>query len=173
MASFLKRQRFLSRLVNRPKDVGKPKAEVAAARIMERVAGVSVTPHFCRIEDKPVDWYRDFHVIALGLDSLEVRIVPRARLAEKFLTPCNLAPTGAQLHQRRRLQLPGCALRDAHTTPSAWRIDTALITVVTEFEEDGTPDLSTVKPMVDGGTEGFKVRARKLAMFLPTLSCHC
>ena len=91
MASFLKRQRFLSRLVNRPKDVGKPKAEVAAARIMERVAGVSVTPHFCRIEDKPVDWYRDFHVIALGLDSLEVRIVPRARLVERLpdaVQPC-------------------------------------------------------------------------------------
>ena len=40
---------------------------------MERVAGVSVTPHYCRIEEKPADWYREFHVIALGLDSLEVR----------------------------------------------------------------------------------------------------
>ncbi len=56
----------------RLKDVGKAKAEVAAARVMERVAGVQVTPHFCRIEDKPTDWYREFHVIALGLDSLEV-----------------------------------------------------------------------------------------------------
>lgn len=63
----------LLRLQCRPKDVGKPKAEVAAARVMERIAGVTVTPHFCRIEDKPVDWYRDFHVIALGLDSLEAR----------------------------------------------------------------------------------------------------
>lgn len=40
---------------------------------MERVAGVSVTAHYCRIEEKPADWYREFHVIALGLDSLEVR----------------------------------------------------------------------------------------------------
>ena len=40
---------------------------------MERVAGVSVTPHYCRIEEKPADWYREFQVIALGLDSLEVR----------------------------------------------------------------------------------------------------
>ena len=46
---------------------------MAAARIMERVAGVSVTPHYCRIEEKPADWYREFQVIALGLDSLEVR----------------------------------------------------------------------------------------------------
>jgi len=62
------------------KDVGKPKAEVAAARIMERVAGVQVTPHFGRIEDKPHSWYADFHVIALGLDSVEARWTqPQAR----------------------------------------------------------------------------------------------
>ena len=34
------------------RDVGRPKAEVAAERIMERVQGVTVTPHFERIEDK-------------------------------------------------------------------------------------------------------------------------
>jgi len=34
------------------RDVGRPKAEVAAERIMERVRGVTVTPHFGRIEDK-------------------------------------------------------------------------------------------------------------------------
>ena len=77
--------------------MGKAKAEVAAERIMERVTGVTVTPHFCRIEEKSIDWciapylltrassasacrapraprrYREFQVIALGLDSLEVR----------------------------------------------------------------------------------------------------
>ena len=93
-----------------PKDVGKPKAEVAAARIMERVGGVTVVPHFCRIEDKPVDWYRDFHVIALGLDSLEVRA--RASRGSRPSTGgwCLMfhCLAGAQLHQRRRVQLPGC-----------------------------------------------------------------
>ena len=74
---------------HRPKDVGKPKAQVAAARIMERVAGVSVTPHYCRIEDKPADWYREFHVIALGLDSLEVR----RRVSTAASAPKPLAPT--------------------------------------------------------------------------------
>ena len=54
-------------------DVGKSKAEVAAERVMARVSGVSVTPHFCRIEDKPTEWYQDFHLIVLGLDSLEAR----------------------------------------------------------------------------------------------------
>jgi hypothetical protein len=58
------------------KDVGKPKAEVAAARIMERVAGVKVTPHFGRIEDKPNAFYEDFHVIVLGLDSVEASCLP-------------------------------------------------------------------------------------------------
>ena len=60
-------------LCYRLKDVGKPKAEVAAERIKSRVAGVQVTPHFCRIEEKPTEFYQEFHVIILGLDSLEAR----------------------------------------------------------------------------------------------------
>ncbi len=60
-------------LTRRLKDVGKPKAEVAAAAIVQRVSGVQVTPHFCRIEEKPLEFYEQFHVIILGLDSLEAR----------------------------------------------------------------------------------------------------
>lgn len=55
------------------KDVGKSKAEVAAERIMSRIKGVKVTPHHARIEDFPPEFYRDFSVIVLGLDSLEAR----------------------------------------------------------------------------------------------------
>lgn len=40
---------------------------------MSRIPGITVTPHFCRIEDKPLDFYSDFHLIVLGLDSLEAR----------------------------------------------------------------------------------------------------
>lgn len=60
-------------LLCRMQDVGKPKAEVAAERVMQRVKGVTVVPHFCRIEEKDVSFYQDFHIIVLGLDSLEAR----------------------------------------------------------------------------------------------------
>ena len=57
----------------RPGDVGKAKATVAAERIMERVEGITVTAHMCMIQEKPLDFYEQFHVIVLGLDSLEAR----------------------------------------------------------------------------------------------------
>lgn len=40
---------------------------------MERVNGVDIKPHFCRIEDKPISFYSDFQIIVLGLDSVEAR----------------------------------------------------------------------------------------------------
>ena len=57
----------------RTRDVGKPKAVIAAERINSRVAGAKVTPHHCRIQEKPDEWYQQFTVIILGLDSLEAR----------------------------------------------------------------------------------------------------
>ena len=36
-------------------------------------------------------------------------------------------------------------------------------TAPAEYGEDGAPDLATVKPMVDGGTEGFKGHVRSAA----------
>lgn len=46
---------------------------MAATRVMERVSGVNIVPHFCRIEDKELDFYSDFNIIVLGLDSIEAR----------------------------------------------------------------------------------------------------
>ncbi|XP_027116224.1 NEDD8-activating enzyme E1 catalytic subunit isoform X1 [Coffea arabica] len=62
-------RQFLFRL----EDVGKPKAEVAAKRVMERINGVEIRHHFCRIEDKPLEFYEKFNIIVLGLDSIEAR----------------------------------------------------------------------------------------------------
>ncbi|KAL1188540.1 NEDD8-activating enzyme E1 catalytic subunit [Cardamine amara subsp. amara] len=102
-------RQFLFRL----EDVGKPKAEVAAKRVMERVSGVEIVPHFSRIEDKEIEFYNDFNIIALGLDSIEAR---------------------------RYINTIACSFL--------------------EYEEDDTPRRETIKPMVDGGTEGFKGHAR-------------
>ncbi|KAL0548276.1 hypothetical protein IC582_012724 [Cucumis melo] len=102
-------RQFLFRL----EDVGKPKAEVAAKRVMERVSGVNILPHFCRIEDKEIEFYNDFHIIALGLDSIEARSYINS-VACSFL----------------------------------------------EYDSDDNPLEETIKPMVDGGTEGFKGHAR-------------
>jgi len=104
-------RQFLFRL----EDVGKPKAEVAAARVSERVPGCRVVPHFCRLEDKPPEFYRQFHVVVLGLDSVEAR---------------------------------------------GWVND--LCCSFLEFDAHGEADRSTILPMVDGGTEGFKGHARVL-----------
>ena len=68
-------------------DVGKAKAIVAAEKVMQRVQGVTVTPHFCRIEEKPLDFYEQFHVIMLGLDSLEARRYMN-QVACSFLGEC-------------------------------------------------------------------------------------
>ncbi|VVB15154.1 unnamed protein product [Arabis nemorensis] len=102
-------RQFLFRL----EDVGKPKAEVAAKRVMERVSGVKIVPHFSRIEDKEIEFYNDFSIIALGLDSIEAR---------------------------RYINGVACGFL--------------------EYDEDDTPRRETMKPMVDGGTEGFKGHAR-------------
>ncbi|KAF8401652.1 hypothetical protein HHK36_012598 [Tetracentron sinense] len=106
--SNLNRQ-FLFRL----QDVGKPKAEVAAKRVMERVTSVNIVPHFCRIEDKDLEFYNDFNIIALGLDSIEARSYINS-VACSFL----------------------------------------------EYDSEDNPCEDTIKPMVDGGTEGFKGHAR-------------
>ncbi|XP_057830693.2 NEDD8-activating enzyme E1 catalytic subunit isoform X2 [Cryptomeria japonica] len=97
----------------RMQDVGKPKAEVAAKRVMERVSGVNIVPHFCRIEEKDIDFYSEFNIIALGLDSIEARSYINA-VACSFL----------------------------------------------EYDSDDKPRPETIKPMVDGGTEGFSGQAK-------------
>ncbi|KAG0165137.1 hypothetical protein DFQ28_008952 [Apophysomyces sp. BC1034] len=99
----------------RRKDVGKPKATVAADFVMNRVPGVQITPYFGKIQDKDDEYYRQFHIVICGLDSIEAR---------------------------------------------RW-INSKLIDMVDE------EDPQSWKPLIDGGTEGFKGQAR---VILPTIS---
>ncbi|KAI9915043.1 hypothetical protein PsorP6_007538 [Peronosclerospora sorghi] len=62
----------------RGKDVGKSKAECAAAFVRSRLmptmpSQVNITPHFKKVQDMDADFYRQFHVILSGLDNIKAR----------------------------------------------------------------------------------------------------
>ncbi|KAG8435884.1 hypothetical protein GDO86_007107 [Hymenochirus boettgeri] len=96
----------------RPKDVGRPKAEVAAEFINKRIPDCCVTPYFKKIQDFDETFYREFHIIVCGLDS----IIARRWLNGMLMSLLNY--------------------------------------------EDGVLQQSSVIPLIDGGTEGFKGNAR-------------
>lgn len=54
----------------RHKDIGQSKAETAANFVNKRVSGCNVTPHFCKIQDYDENFYKGFHIIVCGLDSI-------------------------------------------------------------------------------------------------------
>ncbi|KAF8753900.1 hypothetical protein RHS01_06632 [Rhizoctonia solani] len=102
----------------RPKDVGRPKAVVAAEYVMNRVPGVNVTPYYGKIQDKDDDYYMQFTLVICGLDSVEAR---------------------------------------------RW-INATLVNLV----DNDNPE--SLKPLIDGGTEGFKGQAR--VIFPTVTSCY-
>ena len=57
----------------READVGKSKAECAAAFVEKRVKGVKITPYNGKIQDKDEDYYMQFKFVVCGLDSIEAR----------------------------------------------------------------------------------------------------
>eukprot|EP01135_Chromosphaera_perkinsii_P006562 Nk52_evm4s545 gene=Nk52_evmTU4s545 len=97
----------------RAKDVGKPKAVVAAEFIRRRVAGAKIAAHFCKIQDKDEEFYRGFNMVVCGLDSIAAR-----------------------------------------------RWMNALLVSLLKYNADGELDETSVIPMVDGGTEGFRGQSR-------------
>ncbi len=99
----------------RAADVGKYKADVAARKVEQRVKGVKITPHNCKIQDFDEDFYLQFQIVICGLDSIEAR---------------------------------------------RW-INATLVNMVDEDVED------SLKPLIDGGTEGFKGQSR---VILPTIT---
>ena len=57
----------------RQSDVGEAKATVAAKFINQRVKGAQVVPHYCKIQDYDASFYKQFHIIVCGLDSILAR----------------------------------------------------------------------------------------------------
>ncbi|XP_029214426.2 NEDD8-activating enzyme E1 catalytic subunit-like isoform X1 [Acropora millepora] len=97
----------------RPKDIGRAKAEIAAEFVNSRIAGCKVTPHFKKIQDFDADFYRGFHLIVCGLDSI---------IARRWMN--------------------------------------GMVLSLLEYDDDGILDQTSIIPVVDGGTEGFKGNAR-------------
>ncbi|KAI9758400.1 MAG: hypothetical protein M1815_002146 [Lichina confinis] len=73
----------------REEDVGKPKADVAAAFVEKRVKGVKITPYYGAIQDKDDEYYMQFQMVICGLDSVEARRWINATLVE-MVDPDNM-----------------------------------------------------------------------------------
>ena len=104
----------------RKKDVGRFKAEVAAEFVRNRVPGVNIEAHCCKIQEFDESYYSQFKLIVAGLDAVG---------------------------------------------PRRW-INSLLVSMV-QFDDAGNPDIDTVIPLIDGGTEGLQGQAR---VILPTLN---
>lgn len=67
----------------REKDIGRSKAETAAEFVRGRVRDkdLEIKSHFCKIQDKDIDFYRQFSVVVCGLDNIEARRWINALLA--------------------------------------------------------------------------------------------
>ncbi|KAL7291826.1 hypothetical protein TKK_0014607 [Trichogramma kaykai] len=108
----------------RHKDIGKSKAVTAAKFINDRIPGCNVTPHFCRIQDKEPEFYKQFHIILCGLDSI---------IARRWIN--------------------------------------SMLTSLLVYNDDQL-DVSSVIPLIDGGTEGFKGNLRVILPGLtPCIEC--
>lgn len=97
----------------RQTDIGKSKAETAAAFVNTRCPWMNVAAHHGMIQDKNPSFYASFQCIISGLDNVEAR---------RWLN--------------------------------------ATVVGLVAFDNDGEMDLSTIIPIVDGGTEAFSGQAR-------------
>ena len=104
----------------RQKDVGRAKAIVAAEFITNRVEEAKVTPHYCRIEEKDSEFYRQFQIVILGLDSVQARRWINAKMFSLLI-----------------------------------------------HDDDGKVLPASIRPIIDGGTEGFRGHCRVIC---PTMT---
>ncbi|XP_014367587.2 NEDD8-activating enzyme E1 catalytic subunit [Papilio machaon] len=104
----------------RKSDIGSSKAKCAVDFVNKRVPGCEAVAHHCAIQDLDEGFYRQFHIIVCGLDSI---------VARRWLN--------------------------------------GMLMNLLQYNDDRSLDQSSVIPLVDGGTEGFKGNAR---VILPGLS---
>eukprot|EP01083_Nonionella_stella_P204942 746756_1 len=70
----------------RKKDVGKPKAQIAAEFVMKRVPGCVIKWHMTKIQNKSESFYSKFNVVIAGLDNIEARRWLNAMLCDLVKT---------------------------------------------------------------------------------------
>lgn len=99
----------------RATDVGRSKAEVAAARLKKMMPFCEIEALFCKIQDQSISFYKQFSLVICGLDSVEAR---------------------------------------------RW-INATLVNMVDEN------DFESLKPLIDGGSEGFRGQSR---VIIPTIT---
>ena len=73
----------------RKSDIGRPKAEAAADFINKRIPGCKVVPHYGKIQDRDACFYRQFHLVVLGLDSVLARRWMNGMLVSLLEYDCN------------------------------------------------------------------------------------
>ncbi|CAK9293434.1 unnamed protein product [Gordionus sp. m RMFG-2023] len=103
----------------REKDIGESKAKVAANFIKNCKPWCNVTPYFNKIQDFDTKFYKKYHIIICGLDSI---------IARRWIN--------------------------------------SMILNLLEYDNDKL-ELSTIIPLIDGGTEGFKGNVR---VILPSIT---
>ncbi|CAH0702946.1 unnamed protein product [Spodoptera exigua] len=104
----------------RKNDIGLSKAKCAVEFVNKRVPGCEAVAHHCPIQDLDEGFYRQFHIVVCGLDSI---------VARRWLN--------------------------------------GMLMSLLQYNDDRSLDQSSVIPLVDGGTEGFKGNAR---VILPGMS---
>jgi NEDD8-activating enzyme E1 len=120
----------------RQKDVGGYKADTAAAFVMSRVKGCTITPHRQRLQDPKFDddFYRQFNVVIGGLDNVAARRWMNSKLVHIAKTYDQIIPfidggTSA-LKGHVAMYLPNCTACFECTMDS--------------FTEDKTPQICTI-----------------------------
>jgi NEDD8-activating enzyme E1 len=108
----------------RQKDIGRPKAQVAAEFISRKYPEVKITPYVGKIQDYPPSFYASFFMVIAGLDNIQAR---------RWIN--------SVVHD----------LVEYHSNSDGLR----------------EPDPSTIRFLLDGGTEGLKGQAR---VIIPTIT---